>query len=291
MTPSAWTADERELWQRLEAFELDDADAAYPWSQRLARENGWSHPLALRVAAEYKRFLFLACAAGHPVTPSEEVDAAWHLHLLYTRSYWEELCPEVLGRPLHHGPTRGGRQEGEKFHDWYQRTLESYRRFFGEPPADIWPKAEERFAPPHEQGLEVEPRTKSSQPDSRSFQVGLLVTALVTLGWLALTPFHGPLLGWAKAQVLGLAAGWWLVGALLVGVLAWRGRRRARPTAAAAVATSHPGSGCAVGCGSTGSSKDQGPSNDDSGCGASDGGGSGCGASSCGGSGCGGGGD
>ena len=74
------------------------------------------------------------------------MDQAWHLHLCYTRSYWDELCGEVLGAPLHHGPTRGGRDEGAKFEDWYERTLQSYQRIFGqEPPSDIWPDAATRF--------------------------------------------------------------------------------------------------------------------------------------------------
>ena len=84
--------------------------------------------------------------AGHPVTPSDQVDQVWHLHLVYTRSYWEGFCGEVLGRSLHHGPTRGGAQESAKFHDWYGRTRESYRIHFGEePPGDIWPESAERF--------------------------------------------------------------------------------------------------------------------------------------------------
>jgi len=42
--------------------------------------------------------------------------------------------------PLHHGPTRGGLEEGHKFDHWYRNTLDSYLRFFGhEPPTDIWP--------------------------------------------------------------------------------------------------------------------------------------------------------
>ncbi|MFN7741158.1 MAG: glycine-rich domain-containing protein [Cyanobacteriota bacterium] len=57
---------------------------------------------------EYRRFLFLAMQAGHPVSPSRPVDLAWHQHLLDTRSYWQEFCPRVLGRPLHHTPSRGG---------------------------------------------------------------------------------------------------------------------------------------------------------------------------------------
>lgn len=137
-----------ELLLRLESFEIDQAGARLPFSARLARDQDWDPGFARRVTGEYKRFLWLAMRAGHPVTPSREVDEAWHLHLCYTRSYWDELCGKVLGKPLHHGPTEGGRAEDEKFTDWYGRTLESYRRHFGEePPADIWPPAEKRFAP------------------------------------------------------------------------------------------------------------------------------------------------
>lgn len=84
---------------------------------------------------------------NYPVTPSEVVDQVWHLHLVYTRSYWQGLCGRVLGQELHHGPTQGGTAEQAKFVDWYARTLESYRRIFGEePPSEIWPEAAARFA-------------------------------------------------------------------------------------------------------------------------------------------------
>lgn len=142
MTPA-----QRELWERIAAFRFDDPAAKLQFSARLARDNGWSRSYAERVLREYRRFTFLAIAAGHPATPSEDIDAAWHLHLIYTRSYWEEFCPHVLGQPLHHGPTRGGSAEHVKHHAWYAKTLASYRRFFGPPPADIWPAPEHRFAP------------------------------------------------------------------------------------------------------------------------------------------------
>ncbi|WP_211325436.1 TIGR04222 domain-containing membrane protein [Roseimicrobium gellanilyticum] len=141
-------AAETELWQKLETFPLNRRDAVQDFSARLARENGWRRPYAQRVSSEYLRFLFLAMKAGHPVTPSEEVDQAWHLHLVYTRSYWDELCARVLGRPLHHEPTAGGIDEGAKFRDQYARTLQSYTRWFGHaPPEDIWPTVSERFGP------------------------------------------------------------------------------------------------------------------------------------------------
>lgn len=139
-------ATDRDLWRRLEAFELDDPAASLTFTRRLARENGWDVSYAARVVDEYKRFVFLAMTAGHQVTPSDEVDQAWHLHLTYTRSYWGELCGDVLGRPLHHGPTKGGAEEGRRFETQYEATLSSYRHAFGEvPPADVWPPSAARF--------------------------------------------------------------------------------------------------------------------------------------------------
>ena len=91
-----------ELLNRLEAWSLDDSTAVFPFSERLARDNDWSLDYARRVIREYKRFAFLAIVSGHPVTPSDQVDQAWHLHLLYTRCYWDDFCGEILGKPLHH---------------------------------------------------------------------------------------------------------------------------------------------------------------------------------------------
>ncbi|MBD2092426.1 TIGR04222 domain-containing membrane protein [Microcoleus sp. FACHB-1515] len=134
-----------ELYQRLQAFALDEAKADFPFSARLAHENNWSIAFAKRAIEEYKKFAFLAVIAGHPVTPSDQVDQVWHLHLTYTRSYWDEFCPQVLQMPLHHGPTKGGAQEQNKFNDLYARTIASYRTFFGTPPADLWPAPHLRF--------------------------------------------------------------------------------------------------------------------------------------------------
>jgi uncharacterized protein (TIGR04222 family) len=142
--PAAQTA----LYQRLQAFCFDRPDSFLSFSQRLMRENHWSREFTDRAIEEYRRFAFLAVVAGHPVTPSDQVDQVWHLHLTYTRSYWEEFCPQVLQMPFHHEPTRGGAAESQKFEDWYSKTLESYQQWFGElPPEDIWPPAAIRFGP------------------------------------------------------------------------------------------------------------------------------------------------
>jgi uncharacterized protein (TIGR04222 family) len=135
-----------QLYQRIQDFDLDDCNAKFPFSQKLAKENRWSAEYTQRAIEEYKKFAFLAVVAGHPVTPSEQVDRVWHLHLLYTRSYWEDFCPNVLQIHLHHNPTLGGSSEQSKYYNQYDRTLASYESFFGEfPPTDIWSPAEIRF--------------------------------------------------------------------------------------------------------------------------------------------------
>ncbi|QJW99614.1 TIGR04222 domain-containing membrane protein [Frigoriglobus tundricola] len=140
------TPDRGPLLARVLAFDIDGAEAALPFAARLARENGWSRSYADRVIEEYKRYAFLAATGSAPVCPSEDVDAAWHLHLTYTRSYWQRFCGDVLGRPLHHEPTRGGPAEGAKHFKMYADTLTAYRAAFGHsPPADIWPTPAERF--------------------------------------------------------------------------------------------------------------------------------------------------
>ncbi len=133
------------LYQRLQEFSLDEPESQLSFSKRLARDNVWSLTYAQRAIAEYKKFVFLAVVAGHPVTPSDQVDQVWHLHLSYTRSYWLEFCPNILQMDLHHNPTCGGLTEEIKFEDWYIKTLDSYRQFFGMPPRDIWSTPKDRF--------------------------------------------------------------------------------------------------------------------------------------------------
>jgi uncharacterized protein (TIGR04222 family) len=129
-----------DLWRKICDFQIDDSDSSLTFTERLARDNRWTLDYARRVVEEYKRFVYLAMVAGHEVTPSEDVDEAWHLHLIYTRSYWDGLCRTVLERRLHHVPTRGGPQERARHAAQYLQTLETYANHFGAlPPSDIWP--------------------------------------------------------------------------------------------------------------------------------------------------------
>lgn len=140
------TNDEKKLWDKIRMFTPDEPGSALTFSQRLARENRWTHAFALAAIEEYRRFIFLCTTSEKGATPSDQVDQVWHLHLTYTRSYWNTLCRDILGKEIHHNPTKGGRAEGEKFEDMYHYTLNLYRRKFGqEPPPQFWPDATQRF--------------------------------------------------------------------------------------------------------------------------------------------------
>jgi hypothetical protein len=170
------------VWEALSHYDIGPADAQLSFAARLARENGWRPAQADRVIEEYRRFCFLAVTVGHPVTPSDAVDQAWHLHLTYTRDYWERFCPRVLGRPLHHGPTAGGAAEHHRYFNQYAETLRSYEHAFGAPPpADLWPSAVRR--------LIEDPRARRVHPRDGIFLPRVVLLLLVGAA-VAITGAH-----------------------------------------------------------------------------------------------------
>ena len=141
------TEDQIKLWLHIKNFELDQNDVSFNFTNRLARENGWSIEYCVRAILEYKKFMFLLVNSDCPLTPSDQVDQVWHLHLLYTQSYWDHFCDKTLCKKIHHGPTNGGGNEREKFTNWYEKTKTFYLEIFkNEPPIDIWPSNDIRFS-------------------------------------------------------------------------------------------------------------------------------------------------
>ncbi|MBF2028424.1 MAG: hypothetical protein IGS48_16925 [Oscillatoriales cyanobacterium C42_A2020_001] len=272
------------LYERIQMFSFDKPNAQLPFSKRLARENGWSLQYARQVIEGYKKFAFLAVAAGHPVTPSDQVDQVWHLHLTYTRSYWEDFCLQVLQTPLHHEPTLGGQAENQKFDDWYKKTLESYERFFGaKPPVEIWSTPSDRF------GRDLQFVRVNTQQNWIFAKPHAQKGAMVILALLFTLILGGcyvdkslnsidPLAG-ALLAVICIAAGFGAVR-FFIGIVDFI-KNPSRPRI---------GAGCSfAGCG-TGWDISDSPQSDHSSGGSSSGGDGGCGGGGCGGGGCGGGG-
>lgn len=143
------TEKELLVWEKIRDFELDDTESSFTFTDRLARENSWSMQYATRAVFEYKKFIFLICIDPGPKTPSDEIDQVWHLHLLYTYSYWQEMCKNLLNKDIHHGPTKGAEQRDD-FKNYYAETKRLYEKYFNAaPPIDIWPNEQERFSQIH----------------------------------------------------------------------------------------------------------------------------------------------
>ncbi len=142
-----WTAARQSLWHQIEQHNFEP-DTPLNFTQRLARDHGWSLEEARAAVDAYRRFCFLAVVSPAPVTPSEIVDEVWHQHLVYSRDYWTIWCGEVLQVPLHHDPTPGGPEAQAIYRHQYAQTLALHERVFGPPCADLWPATHLRFAGP-----------------------------------------------------------------------------------------------------------------------------------------------
>ncbi|MEP7375776.1 MAG: hypothetical protein ABI675_20435 [Chitinophagaceae bacterium] len=145
------SSDSKLIWERIRDFAMDDPLANVKYSDKLAHHNGWSKEYASKVIEEYKKFIFLCYILPQGAAPSKPIDEAWHLHLTYTHSYWKQLCKDILGKEIHHFPSKGGPEERDKYVQWYIDTLNAYKEIFKEEaPTDIWI---EEFQTPVQAGL------------------------------------------------------------------------------------------------------------------------------------------
>lgn len=146
MSTIVWTPELKARWKALGDWPLDDVQGGIDLAPGLMRLHGWSREQTRAAITEYRRFLLLACAIGpQAVAPSEAVDAVWHAHLLHSRSYFEDFCPQALGFVLHHAPARGAAGETARLGEAYAQTLHAYEALFDAPPASIWPGTVERM--------------------------------------------------------------------------------------------------------------------------------------------------
>lgn len=174
---------DKQLWQRVQAFQLDDDTSTFPFSHRLARDNRWSIDYANRVILEYKKFIYLCCVGYGEITPSDAVDQAWHLHLTYTKSYWIDLCKNTLLREVHHNPTKGGTIEREKYSDCYNKTFSSYAKEFDEqPPKDIWLDNRTRFSQINYQRINISQFWLIQKPSLNYYGLSVILASLLLIG-------------------------------------------------------------------------------------------------------------
>lgn len=176
--------DEKQLWDRINSFRFDEPGTVLTFEKRLSRENGWDLNYTQDVIEEYKKFIFLCCISDSPITPSDQVDQAWHLHMIYTKSYWIDFCKNTLGQEIHHNPTKGGNSEQTKFKDLYAHTFLLYHEKFETPaPGNIWLNSEKRFSEIHFQRINTNAFWIIKKPTKRIMAL-TFITVIVFAGLL-----------------------------------------------------------------------------------------------------------
>jgi hypothetical protein len=189
--------ENQNLWLKVARFPLNDPNAVYPFSAKLAHNQGWSEDKTGRVIAEYKKFMFLCMTAPNGASPSEAVDECWHLHLTFTANY-AAFCQETSGKFIHHNPSKGGTVEQHRHMDWYDETVKNYVETFQQiPPSDVWPMPL-RFKPTDYllpsspiHPLSIEPFLDTDWWQLNDNSVEYYVCVSMVLGILATIPFIG----------------------------------------------------------------------------------------------------
>ena len=66
------------------------------------------------------------------VSPSEQVDHVWHIHLAHNQNYPEVIKILMKGKKrFDHVPSRGGKQQANLHEQMYEKSLTFYEFLFG----------------------------------------------------------------------------------------------------------------------------------------------------------------
>jgi hypothetical protein len=128
----------------LVAFQVSSNGDTQIFWDKLTKENAWSLSFAKNAFNEYKKFIHLAKVSGGRVVPSKIVDKVWHTHMTFTKSYWNELCQNILQFELHHTPTANNKNDRQLDTECYEKTKRLYYTAFGySAPSIYWPAAKQ----------------------------------------------------------------------------------------------------------------------------------------------------
>jgi hypothetical protein len=99
------------------------------------RKYNWNTQYTNEVLDEYEKFLYLRSKNSN-VSPSNDVDVVWHVHILNTKHY-RNYCNTNFGQFIDHDPQDAFDQN--KRQGRLVNTITDYTKKFGIPNAQIWP--------------------------------------------------------------------------------------------------------------------------------------------------------
>lgn len=126
---------DRRLWHRLEGYSFHERPLTRSLIDRLRDETGHSVDTCYILIEEYRRFMYLVGSTGETLAPSPIVDMVWRLHMADTKAYFDDFCPRVIGRTIHHPGDMPSLEDDPA----YLRALDYYAEEFGRPQVQFWP--------------------------------------------------------------------------------------------------------------------------------------------------------
>lgn len=126
---------DRNLWHRLEGYSFHERPLTRSLVTRLEEATGHSTDVCYTLVEEYRRYMYLVGSTGETLSPSPIVDLVWRIHIDDKRAYYDDFCPRIIGRTIHHTPDLPAFQDDPA----YLRTLDYYTEEFGRPQVQYWP--------------------------------------------------------------------------------------------------------------------------------------------------------
>lgn len=129
---------DRRLWHRLEGYSFHERPLTRSLIDRLKEETGHEIDTCYTMVEEYRRFMYLVGSTGEHLTPSPIVDQVWRAHIADHSAYFDDFCPRIIGRTIHHPGDLLPVQDDPA----YGLTLEYYAQEFGRADVQYWPEPE-----------------------------------------------------------------------------------------------------------------------------------------------------
>ena len=126
---------DRQLWHRLEGYSFHERPLTRSLVDRLEDETGHSVDVCYILVEEYRRYMYLVGSTGETLAPSPIVDVVWQMHASDKKAYFEDFCPRIIGRTIHHPGDLPPFQDDPA----YLRTLDYYAEEFGRAQVQFWP--------------------------------------------------------------------------------------------------------------------------------------------------------
>ncbi len=86
------------LWEKIQNLNLQLI------VDRMIIKHGWTTERTEKAVEGYSKYLYMTQMFDQPITPTGDVDAIWHEHILHTNKYAAD-CEKLFGSFLHHFPT------------------------------------------------------------------------------------------------------------------------------------------------------------------------------------------